>query len=146
MPYFTTEYTQNQNKYASFLIAQTPRDALLTAQMRGLGEKITGECRPAATRTTWKHHKNDISAGAAKRRLHYLTFLAFVAMKSKLLSVNNVMGDQGWFHEYVHRKASKAEPLNIPRKALDREIFRTEALLGFIKWEDQPKARKDSQA
>lgn len=128
---YSTEYKQGGNTYSSYLWAQSAAHAVRIAKIRGLDEVVT-ESAGTPKHITWGDLRASRGLGAPVQRLHYLTFLAFVAMKSSIYTVDRVMGDKGWYHEYIHRLHIKREPLNKSQKEITSDIHTAEKLLGFI--------------
>jgi hypothetical protein len=127
---YTTEYIQGGRRYGGYLWARDVEHAKQVAGVRGLGEVIEGKY-DLYRAPTWRKLRLKRKGRPNEERLHYLTFLAFVALKSKLYAVDAVMGDKGWFHEYIHRLHLVGEPLNKTLKELDADIYTAEILLGF---------------
>lgn len=127
---YTTTYKQGESTFGSYFWAVDEAHAAEMVRIRGLNEVIEG-CYSLHKPFTWRHMRLMRKALSEEARIHYLTFLGFVALKSGLYSVDRVMGDHGWLHEYVHRLHIKGEPLNKSRKELDHDIYTAEKLLGF---------------
>lgn len=127
---YSTEYKQGGSTYGSYLWAKSPAHAARLARIRGLDEQIMG-CFSLYQDETWVNLRLKRKGKAYEQRLHYLTFLSFVALKSGLYSVDMVMGDRGWYHEYIHRLHIGDEPLNKTQKKIDHDIYTAEKLLGF---------------
>ena len=128
---YSTEYKQGGSTYSSYLWAQSAAHAVQIAKIRGLDEIVT-ESFVTPEHITWAEVIASRGLGTAAQRLHYLTFLAFVAMKSGIYTVDRVMGDKGWYHEYIHTLHIKGEPLNKSQEEITSDIHTAEKLLGFI--------------
>ena len=127
---YSTEYKQDGSTYGSYFWAKSPEHAARLARIRGLNEEILG-CFSLHQSETWVNLRLKRKGKAHEQRLHYLTFLSFVALKSGLYTVDRVMGDKGWYHEYIHRLHISDEPLNKSQKEIDHDIYTAEKLLGF---------------
>jgi hypothetical protein len=129
---YRTTYKQGGFTYSSHVWAESEADAKwMVKARRNIGEKLE-ECwgyKPLRD-VSWSKLRNKRKGDAVTERLHYLTFLAFVALKAGY-PPDDVMGDTGWFHEYIHRLHIKDEPLNVSKAALDATIMKVETHLGF---------------
>lgn len=127
---FATSYTLDGCIYGSYVWATDAQHAKFIVQQRGVGELVSGAGWKDDTWFRLRRLPRTVE-DAELQRIHYLTFLSFVALKSGLFTIDSIMGDRGWFHEYIHRLHLKGEPLNRSAKEIDQNIYEVEQQLGF---------------
>jgi hypothetical protein len=110
MKWFMTEYTRKDycgvdkpySTYCSYIKAPSHKAALRLAKKRGLREKVhvLSEGKPY-------HRPSEMMAAGepALHVLHAVTNLTFLALKAKVASADELLGDTGLLHELVHHYA-----------------------------------------
>lgn len=91
--YFITSYPVGDEEYQSHIFARSWEEAVQTAEVRGLGERILGIGEVAP------HHPipEDLAS-----RAHYVCFLSMIALRAKTVNPDSVLGDRGLLHEIIH--------------------------------------------
>lgn len=97
--------------YSAFLWASSRRQAGRIARQRGLSERVifvSHRKRPYRTasqllsmRKRTPRHEKDV--------LHGLCFLGMIALASGTATIQDVLGDYGFIHEYCHRQFNRAD-------------------------------------
>lgn len=102
-----------------------------------MGEKVDGECGkslpyiPASKMLMKRHWK----MSGALNVVHALCYLGQIALASGVATTQEVLGDQGFIHEYAHR---------VSRRALAKRVSEIERRVpGYLK--TTPKRRKISK-
>ncbi len=115
MPWYLTEYRVGNSRYGDYIWARGLKDADRVCARRNIGEHVRGEMNKGKTR-----HYVRTSVLLRKRRLptnmlHSLSHLCYLALASKAVTLNAVLGDEGLLHlfghhlEFGHRKGIDVE-------------------------------------
>lgn len=99
---FYTEYTHGRGLYSQVLIADNDEEAKLLIAKRNIGETIVGFPAYNAPVT--------FAAESADHLYQELAFTAWVHMKSGA-GIDEVLGPEGWFTEYMCSRYSPIEPV-----------------------------------
>lgn len=91
--FFATTYKVEDEQFAFFVIADDLVHAQQIADQRGIGEVIVGqlESNPMA-----------VPVRNANSILHSLCFASYIALKSGKATPEQILGDRGVLHEFVH--------------------------------------------
>lgn len=89
---FITQYPVHGNMYGSHVYAGSWKEAQELCWKRNIGEIIVGKTG---------YHKKD-SEPSYHGMLHESCFLSYICLKANLLSVEEVLSDEGIVHELSH--------------------------------------------
>lgn len=90
---FTTSYKTDQSKHIAQIYAKNKKECKRIIQIRNLNEKIIG----------WVKHSNvNPPPTDFNEKVHEACFLGYIGLKSKLLSLDEVLGDSGLLHQMAH--------------------------------------------
>ena len=99
---FITRYGVNNNSYAGFVFAKDEKEALEILLTRRTKETIIGE---GYDKIGLKRKSNASDAHILKNLpsiIHQYCWLSWIALKSEMISIDEVLGDEGVMHELIH--------------------------------------------
>lgn len=117
MPWFLTAYPSftklprvpDAGTYGADLWARNHRHAVEVAEQRGFGERIISG--PSRKPTTHKLVSAQIEAHAPwDAVLHNAIFMGWVALRCRVATVDEILGDGGLVHEIMHARVGVTGP------------------------------------
>lgn len=92
---FSTEYYSHTGiKYSGHIVANSFEDAQQKCLSRNTGEVVLGRSKIVLEKISLSNHA---------QVLHSLSFASWIKLKSSPESVDELYGDDGLVHEYIHR-------------------------------------------
>jgi hypothetical protein len=134
MPWFSTCYRANwiaianfdetcrPGQYGAHLWAETFKQAKSVANHRGLGETVVGPY--AGRKKPYRYAHEVLRATRGHNRgmypkLHALSYLGMIGLASGALTLQEVLGDEGFIHDMCHAKSG--DLAEITRRVVEAE-------------------------
>jgi hypothetical protein len=135
MPWFVTVYNADGSpppkdvdswvgSYGGYLFARDLKEAKRFAKKRGLNEGVMHRCgqsKPYTLPSEWRAKRK----ADDKKVMHALCWVAHMALQSGVADANELLGDQGLVHEYLHMRCNgtpKRKRLIEMAKDIERRI------------------------
>lgn len=103
--YYPTLYSQDDQTYASYVIAKNDNEALEKIKNRNIGESFNGLCSFSPIDSQLHNIINAVKLydkGYYKHCLHAVVFMSFVLTSANKISAPLLLQDVGIIHELVH--------------------------------------------
>ena len=97
-----TSYSLDNILYSSYVLGECMEQISHAVQMRSLGETIESTITEIETLTDYSSLSDDELRNRLPEVLHSVCYISFIALKSKTISLEEVLGDNGVLHELTH--------------------------------------------
>ena len=99
---FLTVYTASSGQYASYVLCNSLFEADKIIKERNLGEEIISEFQEIKVIPDYKNLDNCQFIEMLPEILHTTSFISYIALRSKRVTVDEILGDDGILHELTH--------------------------------------------
>jgi len=99
--------------FGGYIWATSKRQAIDIAEKRGIGERV--RCERGSRAAPYERASTILKKKRMERRkyelivLHALCFLGMLALASGVSPIQEVLGDDGFLHDYCHKSSSRAD-------------------------------------
>jgi len=97
-----TSYILNGNKYSSYILGNSIKQIKHISNLRNIGEKIETKLQHINTIEDYSNLSDKAFLENLPVITHLACYLSFIALKSKTISIEEVVGDEGIIHELAH--------------------------------------------
>jgi len=106
LPGVITTYQINGATYSSYILGDNMCRIREIARQRGLNEVIESKIMDIKPIPDYQNLSDKEFLKMLPEIIHTVSFLSFIAMKSKTISVEDVLSDEGVLHELTHLNAN----------------------------------------
>ena len=100
-----TTYKLGETAYTSYILGKNLQEIQGIANKRGLGEVIESQIMPVEVMPTYHNLTDEEILKRLPEIIHTISFLSFIALKARTISIDEVLGDEGVLHELTHLNA-----------------------------------------
>lgn len=118
-----TKYSVNGRDYSSYIIGENLEDVRHKIDLRGIDESIEGWSSEINPIPSYNSLSDSDFIDKLPEIIHAYCYMSFVAVRGKLLSINEVLGDEGLLHELIHL-------LNHPKDVI--QLKKVRVLIGKV--------------
>jgi hypothetical protein len=132
---FTT-YIINGNKYSSYILGDNIRQIKHLLDLRGINEKIESKIQSINTIEDYSILSDSLFLENLPAITHLACYLSFIALKSKMISIEDIVGDEGIVHQLVHLMTDSIQRDTVTLKRIKTDLRNLQKLAPGLYYSD----------